>query len=235
MIIGNGQLAQAFKGFQSDDVCVFASGVSNSGCQDLHEFQRERELLLQCLSETKGKKFIYFSSCALTPKGYPLNSYYYHKAEMEQLIACNSDRYYIFRIPQLFGRLKLHPTLINHLFFSVLENKEILLRDQSYRYVIDIADVYSLVLCCLSYNPSGRIIMDLANPYRYRVSEIVSVIEECLDLKAVIKKIAHSDGYTLPLDSLTSLVQEMHLNINFGAHYFRDRLISRIAEYNNQF
>ena len=75
MIIGNGQLAKAFMNsdLEHKDLCIFASGVSNSNCTDPKEFERERDLLKVTLSENPGKKLIYFSSCALSASEYPKN------------------------------------------------------------------------------------------------------------------------------------------------------------------
>ncbi|MBU4132588.1 MAG: hypothetical protein KKF12_17365, partial [Proteobacteria bacterium] len=75
MIIGNGQLAKIFKedGCFFDDVVIFASGVTNSDCRDDREFNREKELLEKTLVENNAKRFVYFSSCALSAKTYEKN------------------------------------------------------------------------------------------------------------------------------------------------------------------
>ena len=105
MIIGNGQLATIFKKTTLDNIVVFASGVSNSNCQDIKQFEREKDLLVKTLTNNKNKKFVYFSSCALSAEEYPKNDYYKHKQNMENIIKRYSDNYYIFRAPQLFGNL----------------------------------------------------------------------------------------------------------------------------------
>ena len=65
MIIGTGQLAKAFDNANFDDnVCIFASGVSDSNCKDNAPFEREKNLLREALKNNVEKKFIYFSSCA---------------------------------------------------------------------------------------------------------------------------------------------------------------------------
>jgi len=108
MIIGNGQLANAFKEFDDKEIVIFASGVADSNCIDEKQFERERLLLTSTLSKYNDKTFVYFSSCALSAKEYPLNDYYKHKKQMELLIKKTTENYYIFRIPQLFGKLKTH-------------------------------------------------------------------------------------------------------------------------------
>ena len=86
MIIGNGQLAQAFKNSNTENIVIFASGVPNSNCTDIAEFEREKNLLMETLSAHKDLIFVYFSSCALSGKDYPKNSYYQHKEEIELYI-----------------------------------------------------------------------------------------------------------------------------------------------------
>ena len=62
MIIGDGDIASILKGkwFESNDlVIVFASGVSNSKCVDVEEFEREKKLLLD---QNKNLHLVYFST-----------------------------------------------------------------------------------------------------------------------------------------------------------------------------
>ena len=56
MIIGNGQLAQAFKNLHIENSVIFASGVANSNCIEEKEFEREKELLISTLLQNKDKK-----------------------------------------------------------------------------------------------------------------------------------------------------------------------------------
>ena len=52
MIIGSGLLARSFESSlgSKSDVCVYAAGVSNSGCNDTTEFYREQLRLTEALS-----------------------------------------------------------------------------------------------------------------------------------------------------------------------------------------
>jgi hypothetical protein len=45
MIIGNGMIANNLSKIDNDNVLFFASGVSNSLCNDENEFEREIKLL----------------------------------------------------------------------------------------------------------------------------------------------------------------------------------------------
>ena len=226
-IIGNGQLAQAFKNNKFSRTVIFASGVSNSSCQEEREFQREEILLLSTLQEHKDKKFIYFSSCALSADGYELNEYYLHKKKMENLIRNNSDNYYIFRIPQLFGCLIEHKTLINFIYKSIMNNNEFKVYNEAYRYVIEIEDVVKLVELYCSFSKSCTV-FDLANPYRYRVLDIVKLFEKLLNKKAKYTIIEKEDKYILELSAEEEFISKFDLNIGFGKDYLEKKLKDKL-------
>lgn len=227
-IIGDGQLAKAFqKSKLKDDVCIFASGVSNSSCIDEKQFEREKNLLIDTLRNHNDKKFVYFSSCALSASEYPKNDYYQHKANMEEIIKKYSNNYYIFRIPQLFGDLILHKTLINFIYKAIEHNHKFNIYDEAYRYVIEINDVCKLVQEYLIHNDSC-ITFDIANPHRYKVLEIVQIFEKLLGKKAHYEVIQKEDKYTLDLTSLEDFVKEKKIDIDFGEEYLIKKLREKL-------
>ncbi len=225
MIVGNGQLAKVFQGADlKENVCIFASGVSNSSCTDEKQFEREKNLLIDTLKNNSDKKFVYFSSCALSAIEYPKNDYYKHKANMEDIIKEHSNNYYIFRVPQLFGDLILHKTLINFIYKAIEHNHKFNIYDEAYRYVIEINDVRKLVESYLNFD--SCITVDLANPYRYKVLDIVQIFEKLLVKKAPYEVIQKEDKYTLDLISLEKFVKEKKIDIDFG----KDYLIKKLRE-----
>ena len=227
MIIGSGQLAKAFqKSELKQEVCIFASGVSNSSCKDINQFERERNLLVNILKNNGDKKFVYFSSCALSASEYPKNDYYKHKVNMENIIKKYSDNYYIFRIPQLFGDLISHKTLINFIYKSIEYNHKFNIYDEAYRYVIEISDVRKLVESYLDC--SGGITIDLANPYKYKVLNIVQIFEKLLNKKAHYEVVKKEDEYTLDLFHLEKFVKEKEINITFGEEYLIEKLREKL-------
>ncbi len=228
-IVGNGQLANVFKNSMREDSIIFASGVADSNCKDIKEFQREKELLLKNLVKYSDKKFIYFSSCALSAKDYELSPYYKHKKQMETIIKEKAQKYYIFRIPQLFGEIKQHPTLINFLFYAVKNREKFTLYDDAYRYVIEINDVKRLVEAFLAFS-NPNIIIDLANNYRYSLFEIITVIEDILHEKAIFSTESKSDKYELDLSRLYEFVQKNNVNIDFGKDYLYNKLKEKIIK-----
>lgn len=229
MIIGNGQLAKAFQKSQlKDEVCIFASGVSNSNCTDEEQFKREKILLIDALNANKDKKFIYFSSCALSADEYPKNDYYKHKAKMENIIKEYSNNYYIFRLPQLFGDLILHKTLINFIYKSIEHNHKFNIYDEAYRYVIEIDDVRKIVEAYLT-NHDSCMTVDIANPHRYKVLDIVKVFEQLLDKKANYEVVQKEDKYMLDLSVVQNFIQTYGLKLDFGEDYLLNKLSQRLV------
>jgi len=229
MIIGNGQLAKAFqKSKLKDDTCIFASGVSNSSCTDEKQFEREKNLLVDTLKRTGDKKFVYFSSCALSPVVYPKNVYYEHKANMENTIKEHSYNYYIFRLPQLFGDLILHKTLINFIYKSIEYNHKFYIYDKAYRYVIEINDVCKLVEAYLAHHDSCMTV-DIANPYRYKVLDIVQIFEKLLNKEAHYEVIQKEDKYFLDLSPMQKFIKKYNLELYFGEYYLLNKLRERLT------
>lgn len=229
MIIGRGQLAQVFKDFDSDEICIFASGVSNSNCIDAHEFEREQHLLLDTLTTNKDKKFVYFSSCALSASEYPKNAYYEHKWKMEELIKAYSKKYYIFRVPQLFGALKHHKTLINFLYEAIVNEESFKVYSQAYRYVIEIGDVRKLTEAYLQHH-EACVTVDLANPYRYKVTQIVEIFEKLLGKKALYELVEKEDQYTLDLSGMLEFMNQYRIETDFGEGYLTKKLTEKIGD-----
>lgn len=228
MIVGNGQLAKIFQKSQiTYDVCIFASGVSNSNCKDKQQFEREKNLLIDALKNNSDKKFVYFSSTALSANEYPKNDYYKHKSKMETVIKEHSKNYYIFRIPQLFGDLILHKTIINFLYKSIEQNHNFAIYDEAYRYVIEINDLKTLVEAYLQYSKSC-ITVDLANPYRYKVLDIVQILEELMKKEACFELVEKNDGYLLDLSDMKSFTEKNHIDIAFGKDYLFTKLLEKI-------
>ncbi|MBU3951800.1 MAG: NAD(P)-dependent oxidoreductase [Proteobacteria bacterium] len=230
MIIGNGQLAKIFKedGCFFDDVVIFASGVTNSDCRDDREFNREKELLEKTLVENNAKRFVYFSSCALSAKTYEKNEYYQHKQHMEDIIRANSNNYLIFRIPQLFGNLIRHKTIINFFYKSIQQQQQFNIFDEAYRYVIEINDVKKLVKAYLEFSNQCSIV-DLANPYRYKVFDIVKILEQLLEKKAVYRILEKEDKYKLDFSEMKDFIKTHSIHMPFGPDYLFNKLKEKIT------
>lgn len=229
MVVGGGQLAKAFSTYAQDaNICIFASGVSNSSCIIESEFDREKNLLLFHLNSSKDKKFVYFSSCALSSNHYEKTPYYNHKRNMEQLIKDNSNNYNIFRIPQLFGDLILHKTLINFFYKAIIHQHQFNVYDQAYRYVIEIRDLKMLVDKYI-LESSDNTTIDFANPYRYSVLDLVKSFEDLLGMKAKYNLVEKEDAYLLNLDDMNSFIENHNIKLEFGKEYFERKIKQKLS------
>lgn len=229
MIIGNGQLAKALKKIDSESICIFASGVANSSCTDTNEFMREEDLLVNELINHNDKLFIYFSSCALSDKTYSINKYYEHKQRMEFVIQKSSQNYLIFRLPQLFGHLKKHNTIINFFYESIQNGNEFEVYNNAHRYVIEINDVVTLVQAYINRRHYNSI-LNIANWYRYKVEIIVKILEQLTNKKAYYRLIEIEDHYQLDLSSLHKFCYDNFLDLDFGESYLSKKLCRYMFE-----
>lgn len=106
MIIGSGDIASVIP--DREDVTFFASGVSNSGCTDEKEYEREKLLLWKI---SYHSHLVYFSSLSIY---YSKGRYVDHKREMEWIIRERFNSYTIIRIGNISWGKNPH-TLINYL------------------------------------------------------------------------------------------------------------------------
>ncbi len=117
MIIGNGLLANEFDVYKnSNDVTIFASGVSNSNEKRGGEFEREMRLLRSEADNDECRLLIYFSSTKVFESGDNDNLYIKHKKDVEKFINENFKSFLIFRLPQVIGKGGNPNTLANNIY-----------------------------------------------------------------------------------------------------------------------
>lgn len=124
-----------------EDVCIYAAGVSNSGCIDASEFARERHRLADALQQANGVDvFVYFGTCsAIDPKARN-TPYVQHKLAMEQLVSAHQS-YLILRLPQVAGKTPNPHTLLNYLYARIARSEAFCLWRNALRNIIDVDDV----------------------------------------------------------------------------------------------
>jgi nucleoside-diphosphate-sugar epimerase len=148
MIIGGGLLATKFlerkEAFENH--IIFASGVSDSSETDESAYHREIELVSNLIDENPNLFPVYFS-CILID-GLP-SRYYKHKLEMEKLIKSKSDRYIIFRVPQIVGRGGNKNNLFNFFRTSIINKDTAIVYSNVERSIIDIDDLVEIVKYCM--------------------------------------------------------------------------------------
>lgn len=104
--IGSGDIASVLP--DRDDLLFFASGVSNSRCEDESEYQREIDLLLD---QRRDAHIVYFSSIGVFDRN---SRYFQHKRDMEAMVKANFSKYCIVRLGNISWGTNPH-TLINYL------------------------------------------------------------------------------------------------------------------------
>lgn len=178
-VIGDGMIAQSFKKYNLESVCIFASGVSNSNEFDEAKYIKEYELLKKTLDENKSSLFVYFST--LSVLRYDYTEYIKHKLFIESYIQNKSDNFLILRLPNIVGKTKSQNQLLPFFYNSLLENKTIRLNLETYRDLLDVDDLPKIVECCLNNKIVGTINASLEN--KIKVFDIVQYLIEINHIK----------------------------------------------------
>src|SRR6185369_620784 len=89
MIIGNGLLANSLLHYKNtNEVIIFASGVSNSICNDDREFEREFLLLKDVVfKKNTDQKLVYFSTFNVFDPSLAESKYVLHKKNIESFLS----------------------------------------------------------------------------------------------------------------------------------------------------
>lgn len=206
MIIGSGLIANNFEDIKfKENITLFASGVSNSSCTNLNEFNREINLLLDVKKTSPKNTLIYFSSCAVSLEE---TEYYVHKRNMESIIKENFDKYIIFRLPQIIGKSNNNKTLLNFLIHAINNKLVFKLQRNATRYFIEINDLVKIVEIIVNskiyYNNTYNIVI----PIKYTISEIVQSVETILQKKAIYDIIDGGTDYSIETEFINAILKE---------------------------
>ena len=200
MIVGNGIIGNRFRfDFNDDDYLIFASGVSDSTEENLNEFYREENLLLDMIDKYPNLKLIYFSSMLCDVND---NKYYNHKLNMESLIIKKSKRFLIFRLPQVIGNNGNVKNIFNFLLNSIRNDELLKLKINTQRSLIDIDDIFKIVIYCIG---KSNQIINISHIEKVYVDYLVKVISEFLNKSP---KIEYIDGEPLMYFKNSPIVDE---------------------------
>lgn len=226
MIVGNGMLAKAFKssGSVGKKVCVFASGVSNSRCSDVNEFNREADLLRESLAaHNEPAAFIYFGTCSVYDPVSKVLPYVLHKVAMEQMVRMHPFGL-IARLPQVAGPNASPYTLLSVLCESIRSGRTIKVWQNATRNIIDVVDVVKIVSSWTSGpNQIGKVI-NIANPVSYPIKTIIESVESVMGRKGELEMVSAGAAYAIDISAIEPLIEI--LGINFDQNYL-SRVISR--------
>ncbi len=221
MLIGSGLLAQAFAStfLRREDVCIYAAGVSNSGCIDVHEFARERQRLADAMQQAKHVDvFVYFGTCSVADSEARNTPYVRHKLAMEQLVSAH-PRHLILRLPQVAGKTPNPHTLMNFLYARIARSEAFSLWKNAKRNIIDIDDVTSIAHQLIVDKTARNITLNIANPISYPMTDIVSAMEFVVGKRAIYDVVERCSEY--PIDISAILPSMDKAAVKFGDDYLK--------------
>ena len=215
MIIGSGLVASALsRSFSGPQCCVYAAGVSNSGCTDTSEFSRERVRLLEALtSQAEADRFLYFGTCSVSDPGAIDSGYVRHKLAMESLVR-DHPRHLILRLPQVAGRTPNPHTLLNFLHARISRSEKFEVWEQSTRNILDIDDIAILVRYLVIDEGAVGETISIANPRSIPVSEIVAEMVKVLGKPAVFETRASGSSYSIDCARIEPAIRQSGVNLH---------------------
>lgn len=218
-IVGSGLIAQGFLSSVTlqPDVCIYAAGVSNSGCRDINEFSRERERLLRTLADAKDMRaFVYFGTCSVLDEDLRDSPYVKHKLSMERLVV-EHPRPLILRLPQVAGKTPNPHTLLNFLYARVSRSERFQLWRFAQRNIIDVADVVAIAEHLIANERLRSAPINVANTVNYRMTEIVSEMERALNKRAIYELVDRGSKYAIDTGTIRPLLSDA--GVEFGNDY----------------
>ncbi len=218
-VFGNGLIATAIKKSSNnlDNFYFFASGVSNSLNQNIEEFEREKNLLIEKLSVVDEKnKFIYFSTCSIP---YVNSPYITHKIKMEDLVKQRKN-FHIFRLPQVVGYSFNKFTLTNHIRNCIVNDKLLIIQKYATRNIIDVEDVVNIAFSISSSKLYNNQTINIASPYNINVCDLVGLFENILHKKAICE--FTNSGYSYDIDTKICLDFASSNEIFFSNDYVKN-------------
>jgi nucleoside-diphosphate-sugar epimerase len=229
MIIGSGLLAQAFSRdfLQREDVCIYAAGVSNSGCIDIHEFARESKRLKAALQQAlHAEMFVYFGTCSVSDPEILNTPYVQHKLAMEHIVREHRG-YLILRLPQVAGKTPNPHTLLNFLYARISRSESFNFWRHAKRNIIDVDDVVAIAYQLIANNSVRNSTYNIANLINYPMAEIVSTMEHVVGKRAVYNVVERGSEYLIDTSSIFSVLDKA--DTKFGDDYL-EKVIGKYYE-----
>lgn len=183
MIVGNGMIAKSFSKYYIDpDVVIFASGVSNSQEVNSSEFLREKKMLEYYVKDINH--LVYFSTTSIYDESLKETFYVKHKIDVENYIKLNFKSYNIFRLPNVIGDSSNSSTLIKFLYNKIKNGESIDVFSNACRYILDVEDLAFIVTEIIKFKFFKNEVVNVSLSSSAKIIEIISILEECLGLKA---------------------------------------------------
>ena len=220
-------IAKAFKGYEkSEDVLIFAKGVSNSLETREEEFERESTLLKDTIKKYMDKTLVYFGTCSALDSKDNYNAYIEHKVKMENIVRNRCKSYFIFRLPQVVGETK-SPTLINFLVNRIKNGDHFYLWKNSKRNLIDVEDVYKIASYFINNGIFKNKITNIASNKSVSITSIVAKIELLLNKKANYTVEDKGTFYEIDISDISKHL--LDIGVSFDENYM-DIVLSKYVK-----
>jgi nucleoside-diphosphate-sugar epimerase len=207
MIIGKGLLASQLTNYKdSDDMLIFASGVSNSSETKNDNFKRELDLI-QSYCNTDSV-FIYFSTCSIYDKSNENSLYVKHKLKAELFIQSNFKSYLIVRLPNMIGLTNNSHTFFNYFYDAIISGTPINIYSNAVRYFMDVEDLNPIIKMLLNDEKSINSIINVCYNNSILIPEAVSIFEKYLNKKATATIVDKGSNYNIPNKPFLNLLDK---------------------------
>ena len=219
MIIGSGLLARAFSPQFANSVtnCVYAAGVSNSGCSDQREFDREHDRLVQAMAQYKSADlFLYFGTCSANSPLESTSPYVRHKIKMEKIVA-EHPQYLILRFPQTAGRTENPHTLLNFIYSRIARSERFQVWKNARRNIIDVDDIVRITVGLALEEGVRRECINIANFSDDTIVDIVALMAKIIGKSAIYDGVDKGDEYPIDTQRIREVVRKC--GVAFGPEY----------------
>ena len=230
-IIGSGFIAKSFKKknnfFKKKKCILYAAGVSNSNNRNSKLFLKDFSRLKKTEKLSKNFKIIYISSCSIIDPARKNSMYLKKKIKNEELIKKKFKNYLIIRLPEIIGKNKNKNTLVNFLYYKILNNKKFdLLKNEKINF-IEINDIVNILIELIETKINKRTI-NIASDKMTNVTKIVKILENVFKKKAIsVIKNKKFDNFRIDVKYIKNL--KSYKKIKFNERY----LINSIIKYKN--
>jgi Nucleoside-diphosphate-sugar epimerases len=218
-------VAERFKKMEHQDhFLIFASGVSNSKCEDDQAYKREYDLLAHAIAQNQGKHLVYFSTTSIFDPFESESKYVRHKLALEQFIKERAASYNIFRISNLVGHSNNKNTVINFYVEQILHATPFQLWKNATRNLIDVDDAFQIIQYILANALFKNEIVNIANPESYTTQSIINAIEIFFEKKAIYEEVNRGTSFSIDISLIQPIVHQLGIHFDKG---YRNKLLNK--------
>ena len=219
MVVGTGLLATIFKAYKtSDEVLIFASGVSNSKETNQEAFNREIDLLKTTIASYPKAKIVYFSTVSITDPSVNKSAYVQHKLTIEEYIKATAAQYLILRVSNVVGAKGNPNTIMNFLVSAVKEQQPVTIWTKAERNMIDVADVYIIAHSLLERQTTNTTV-NVAVRNSLPVRQMLTVIEEYCNKSAQVTYVDKGSPLPIEVTQIEAELEQIEANSGIGTEY----------------